>query len=328
LNPAGISQTITTGAYCEVQPGLRLHYATAGFDNSQPNNAVKPLMILLHGFPEFWAAWKDVMPLLASCYRVVAPDLRGFNLSDKPDSVKAYTPRNTVADIVGLIKALRRSSDEKIILVAHDWGGAVAWNLAAQFGHLLSHLVIINSPHPYTFWRDLRSDADQQSASDYMNWLRKPGCEVPLAQDQFKRLEDFFKLMGTSNWFDETTRQLYHQAWSQPGALQGGCNYYRASPLHPPQENDPGPLGFELDPEVFRVTVPTLVLWGLNDVALPVKLLDGIAPYINELSVQKFAGYSHWICHENPQLISDAIELWLQPQLETPGLSKTSNNEI
>jgi epoxide hydrolase 4 len=307
-----IHPSIKTGSYCEVQPGVKLHYASAGFDEVQIDHQSKPLMILLHGFPEFWAAWKDVIPLLAQHYRVIAPDLRGFNLSDKPESVKAYTPRNTVADIVGLIKAKLNNSHEKIILVAHDWGGAVAWNLAAQFGHLLSHLVIINSPHPYTFWRDLRTDANQQAASAYMNWLRKPGCEIPLALDHFKRLEDFFRLMGASNWFDETTRQLYHQAWAQPGALQGGCNYYRASPLHPPQENDPGPLAFELDPESFRVTVPTLVLWGTDDIALPVKLLDGIEPYINQLTIQKFAGYSHWICHENPSLVSQAIEQWLQ----------------
>jgi epoxide hydrolase 4 len=322
VNAIGVNKGITTGAFCEVQPGVNLHYAFAGFDATQIDNAKKPLMVLLHGFPEFWAAWKDVMPLLAKHYRVIAPDLRGFNLSDKPESVKAYTPRNTVADIVGLIKANRLSSDEKVVLVAHDWGGAVAWNLAAQFGHLLSHLVIINSPHPYTFWRDLRSDVAQQKASDYMNWLRKPGCEIPLAQDNFKRLEDFFRLMGATDWFDKATRQLYHKAWSQPGALQGGCNYYRASPLHPPQENDPGPLGFELDPENFRVTVPTLVLWGLDDVALPVKLLDGIEPYINHLTIRKFAGYSHWICHENPALISDAIDQWLQSDESVNRLTK------
>jgi epoxide hydrolase 4 len=321
---ASVHQVITTGAFCEVQAGVRLHYASAGFDATQPDNAAKPLMILLHGFPEFWAAWKDVMPLLANHYRVIAPDLRGFNLSDKPEAIKAYSPRYTVGDIVGLIKAKQQNSNEKIILVAHDWGGAVAWNLAAQFGTLLSHLVIINSPHPYTFWRDLRNDATQQAASQYMNWLRKPGCEIPLAHDNFKRLEDFFRLMGATAWFDEATRELYHLAWSQSGALRGGCNYYRASPLHPPQENDPGPLGFELDPEVFRVTVPTLVLWGLNDIALPEKLLDGIEPYINDLTIQKFVGYSHWICHENPGLISDAIQHWLRRDVPAPGLTKTN----
>ncbi len=322
MSLATVHDSISTGHYCEVQPGIRLHYAKAGFGSTSSESATKPLMILLHGFPEFWAAWKDFIPLLADRYRIVAPDLRGFNLSSKPPAVKAYSPRNTVADIIGLIKTFQATTNEPVVLVAHDWGGAVAWNLAAQFGSLLSHLIIINSPHPFTFWRDLRTDKTQQSASAYMNWLRKPGCEEPLAQDQFKRLEDFFRLMGASAWFDQSTRALYHQAWGQPGALEGSCNYYRASPLHPPTDDEPGPLAFELNPETYRISVPTLILWGLDDIALPVKLLDGIEPYIDQLTVQKFVGYSHWICHENPQLVADSIRTWL---LDTASNAPTEN---
>jgi epoxide hydrolase 4 len=326
--------------FTEVQPGIRLHAKVgslslssssshessreSGHDSrSHANSSVgsnpsasnpnqqKPLLVMLHGFPEYWGAWKDFLPLIDEHFRWIAPDLRGFNLSSKPLEVKAYSPRHTVGDIVGLIQA-HRQGDEPVVLLAHDWGGALAWNLAAQFPQLLSHLVIVNSPHPYTFWRDLRSCPEQQAASAYMNWLRKPGCEVPLAENSFARLEEFFKKMGHSDWFDDATRTDYHTAWGQPGALTGGCNYYRASPLHPPTAETPGPLALELDPEAFRVRVPTLVIWGEADIALPKKLLEGIDPYIDQLQVKRFANNSHWILHENPIGVAQAFMGWLR----------------
>ncbi len=251
---------IRLGRRVEVQPGIQLHVASM--------ESGRPVMVLLHGFPEFWAAWKDLMPLLAEQFDVIAPDLRGFNL---------------------------------------DWGGAVAWNLAAQYPDLLHKLVILNSPHPYSFWRDLRKDPQQQAASQYMNWLRQPGCEVALAADHFKRLESFFLRMGGASWFDDRTRVLYQEAWSQPGALEAMCNYYRASPLFPPTEQEPGPLGFELDPETFRVSVPTQVIWGDADTALPVGLLSGIEPYIDNLKVDMLPGATHWLCHEQPRKVADLI---------------------
>jgi epoxide hydrolase 4 len=312
-----VSPLISINHFIETN-GLRLHYAKAG-------SPEKPLMLLLHGFPEFWGAWKDLMPLLADEYFLIAPDLRGINLSDKPDSVRSYAAKHLVADIVGLIEKLtseltghdckepaRKHSKDKVILVAHDWGGAVAWNVAAQFGHLLSHLVILNSPHPYTFWRDLKSDPHQQAASAYMNWLRKPGCEGPLSENNFARLKEFFLHMSTNNfWFTDSTRALYETAWGQPGALTGGCNYYRASPLFAPHEGELGAAGLELNPEAFRVKVPTLVLWGEADIALPAKLLDGIEPYIDDLTIQRFPQNSHWIAHENPQAVAAAMRDWL-----------------
>ena len=292
-----------TSHFTDVSPTIRLHSMQAG-------RADAPPMVLLHGFPEYWAAYKDVMPLLAQNYRVIAPDLRGFNLSSKPEGVRAYAAKHLVADILGLIQS--QCGGVKPVLVAHDWGGAVAWNLAAQYPDAISHLVIVNSPHPYTFWRDLRDDPVQQAASAYMNWLRKPGCEAALADNHFARLESFFLNMNGASWFDPQTRAGYHAAWGQAGALTGGCNYYRASPLHPPEDGAPGAAGFVLDPTPFCVRIPTLILWGENDIALPIKLIEGLEPMIDDLTIQRFKDGSHWLLHEQPKNVSQTIQAWLQ----------------
>lgn len=294
--------TLMTSSTVDVSPTIRLHTMQAGALDAPP-------MVLLHGFPEYWAAWKDVIPLLAQDYRVIAPDLRGFNLSSKPEGARAYAAKHLVADILGLIKS--QCGAVKPVLVAHDWGGAVAWNLAAQFPDAISRLIIINSPHPFTFWRDLRSDPVQQAASAYMNWLRKPGCEVALAENNFERLETFFLNMNGARWFDAQTRAEYHAAWGQPGALKGGCNYYRASPIHPPEEGALGAAGFTLDAAAFHVRIPTLVLWGEQDIALPVKLIEGLEPMINDLTIKRFKDGSHWLLHEQPEAVAEAIRSWL-----------------
>jgi epoxide hydrolase 4 len=304
------SLSIVQGRYIEVASDIRLHVVQCG-------DTDKPLMVLLHGFPEFWRAWQDVMPQLAQHYCVIAPDLRGFNLSSKPAPVREYAAKYLVSDVLQLIaqwQVLHKgtaSAQQPPILVAHDWGGAVAWNVAAQHPDKISKLAIINSPHPYTFWRDLRDDAHQQAASQYMNWLRKPGCEQILAQDNFKRLEDFFLNMGGAQWFTPATRAAYHEAWAQPGALTGGCNFYRASPLHPPEPGATGAGAIVLDPQTFRVQIPCLVIWGENDIALPIKLLEGIEPYIDQLTVKRYPDATHWILHEQPQAVSQDLIAWL-----------------
>ncbi len=303
--------SIKTDQYCEVQPGIRLHYASIGLDQSE-----KPLLVMLHGFPEFWRGWASVMPLLAKHYRVVAPDLRGFNLSSKPSDVRAYAVKHLVADVVGLIKVLQapvngQTNNARVILAAHDWGGAVAWNLAAQQGQAIDRLVIVNSPHPLTFWQALSHDKEQQEASVYMNWLRKSGCEVALAENHFARLEGFFSKMGSAQWFTPALREQYHAAWAQPGALIGGCNYYRASPLHPPTEHEPGPLNIQLDPKQFYIEVPTLIIWGEADIALRPILIEGLEPHFSNLTIEKMPNQTHWILHEAPDAVAACMLQWL-----------------
>jgi len=291
------SAVIRTGRFVEVQPGVRLHCAETGTPGA-------PLMLFLHGFPEFWQAWKDVLPAFADRWHAVAPDLRGFNLSSKPADVRAYRAPQLVADLDGLIRGL---GHEDAVVVAHDWGGACAWSLAIAMPHRVRTLVILNAPHPVPFARMLGHDPAQQAASRYMNWLRRPGSETALAADDFALLERFFVGDTPPAWYDAPTRAAYHAAWGQPGAIAGGVSYYRASPLYPPDGDDPGAARLALDPADFMVRVPTRIVWGDGDIALLPGLLDGLEVLVPDLQVLRMPGCTHWLAHEAPDAVAAAI---------------------
>jgi len=293
----GVSCAIRTGRFVEVQPGVRLHCAEAGDEGA-------PLIVFIHGFPEFWYAWNDVLPAFADGWHAVAPDLRGFNLSSKPPDVRDYRAPQLVADIDGLIRAL---GHERAVVVGHDWGGAVAWSLAIARPERVSRLAILNAPHPFTFARELAHDPAQQAASAYMNWLRRPGSEQALAKDDFALFDRFFQGVSPAPWFDAATRAAYHAAWSQAGAITGGLNYYRASPLYPPIDADPGARRLALDPADFTVRVPTLVIWGERDTALLPSLLDGLDTMVPDLRIERLPGCSHWLAHEAPLEVAALI---------------------
>lgn len=283
--------------FVKLPNGVRLHYASSGQQG-------RPLMLFVHGFPEFWYAWREQLPEFGEDWFAVAPDLRGFNLSDQPAQTAAYRPRLIVDDLRLLIEAL---GYQQCVLVAHDWGGAIAWNLAIAMPQLLSRLVIINAPHPLRFAQALMHDAEQQKASAYMNWLRQPDAGRLLSEDNFRRMEGFFLGWGqrSAPWFNEVVRERYLQAWGR--GLAGGLNYYRASPLHPPTADDAGPARIEWKPENFRVRVPTLVIWGESDVALPKSLADGLDELVDDLQLVRVPEGSHWIIHEQPARINALI---------------------
>lgn len=255
-------------------------------------------VLLLHGFPEAAFVWDEVMAALAPWARCVAPNLRGYAGSSAPDGVAAYRARHLVGDVVAAIEALGGPPD---VLVAHDWGGALAWNLAAQRPELLRQLVMINSPHPATFLRELRQSAAQQQASAYMSFLCRPDAEALLAEDDFRRLWPFF---GDAAWLDADTRERYRAVWRQ--GLGGPLNWYRASPLRPPAGPD-DPLHTLVLPDA-TVPVPTTLLWGERDVALLPGLLDGLEAWVPDLRLRRVADASHWIVHEQPGLVVDAVQ--------------------
>jgi epoxide hydrolase 4 len=292
---------IETGHFVEVQPGIRLHTARCGDPDA-------PLLLCLHGFPESWMAWRDVLWRLAADRYAVAPDLRGFNLSSAPPEPSAYRVGELIRDLDGLIAALGR---ERIDLVGHDWGGALAWTYAVARPERVRRLVILNAPHPVPFARMLAGDPAQQAASRYMNWLRRPGSEAALAENDFARLDQFFLASGGAGWFDAETRDAYHRAWSQPGALTGGVNYYRASPLYPPTDADPGAARLNLDPADFVVRAPTLVVWGEQDRALLPGLLDGLEEVVPDLRIERLPEATHWLLHEQPERIAASIRSFL-----------------
>lgn len=272
---------------------VKLHCAIAG-------ETGRPLMLFLHGFPEFWAAWRKPMAYFAERgWLCVAPDLRGYNLSDKPEGVDAYKAKHLVNDVLAVAAHYAHG---KIVLVAHDWGGAVAWAVAIGHPDRLERLVMINSPHPYLFWRELSNNPAQQKASEYMNLFRLPKAERVLQENGYARLLAAFTHLG------EAWRAELVAAWSQPGALTGGLNYYRASPLYPPTADDPGAKKLRLEPKDFMVRVPTLVLWGERDTALLTGCLDGLGQCVPDLKIVRAPDASHWIVHERLDLVCSEIE--------------------
>ncbi len=287
------SPPITAGHFARVAPDVRLHYASCGTPGA-------PLMLFLHGFPEFWYAWRAILPTFGARFHAVAPDLRGYSLSDKPPDVRAYRIAALVADIDALVRAL---GHERCVLVGHDWGGALAWSYAIAHPARVRRLAILNAPHPVPFARALAGDAAQQAASRYMNWLRRPGSEALLARDDFARLEGFFLGLGGAAWFRGAVREAYRAAWGQPGAIAGGVNYYRASPLHPSDEHEPGAAVPELAEADFTVHAKTLVVWGEGDTALRPVLLDGLDRVVPDLRIVRLAEATHWLVHEQPQRI-------------------------
>lgn len=282
--------SIRTGQYLDTAPGIRLHYASAGEPGA-------PLMLFLHGFPEFWYAWRDVLPAFGGRWHAVAPDLRGFDLSSTPADVKAYRIDKLIGDVAAIIQQL---GGGRCVLVAHDWGGAVAWSVAIARPDLVSKLVIVNAPHPIPFARALAHDPEQQAASQYMNFLRAPGSEEALAADGFAMLEAMLNKGVPARWFTPEVRQAYHANWGRPGALTGNVNYYRASPLYPPAGDDPGATRLTLNEADFTVRVPTRLLWALEDAALRPILLDGIERVVPDLQLVRIPGGTHWVIHEQP----------------------------
>jgi pimeloyl-ACP methyl ester carboxylesterase len=261
-------------------------------------------MLFLHGFPEFWAAWRTPMQHFAARgWLCVAPDLRGYNLSDKPEGVEAYKAKHLIADVLAL--GAHYSGKDKFVLVAHDWGGAVAWGVAIGFPQKLERLVMINSPHPYLFWRELSNSPAQQKASEYMNVFRLPKAERVLSDNGYARLLGAFMHLG------EAWRAELVAAWSRPGALTGGLNYYRASPMYPATADDPGAKKLKLDAKDFMVRVPTLVLWGERDTALLTGLLDGLGDCVPDMKLVRVPDASHWIVHEKPELVCREIEAFV-----------------
>jgi epoxide hydrolase 4 len=279
-------------AYANVND-VNLHYVSQGSGE---------LMLFVHGFPEFWYAWKDQLEFFGRDRRAVALDTRGCNLSSKPEPVEAYRAKHQVEDLRALIEHLGYQS---CIMVAHDWGGAAAWSFAAKHPAYLKKLVIINAPHPAVFAREFKHNPAQIQASQYMLLFREPKAERVMAEDNFRRMLAMLRGHGArADWLSAEDRRHYIEAWSQPGALTGALNYYRATPLHPPQ---PGDAEVAIERAAATVDVPTLVIWGERDPALLPGNLEGLEEYVPHLTIRRIAEGSHWVVHEQPALVNEYI---------------------
>lgn len=276
--------------------GVRLHYMTAGQGR---------LIMFLHGFPEFWYGWKKQLAHFSRDYQAVAPDMRGYNLSSKPADVAQYELKLLVEDVRALADHL---GHKRFVLAGHDWGGVVAWAFAAAHPEYLEKLIIVNAPHPAVFDRELRQNPAQQQASQYMLVFRTPTAEQILTAGNFANMEATVLKPGLQQgYFGPEDREAYLQAWSQPGALTGGLNYYRAA--HAGPASAAGERAQEMTEQVqaLHIAVPTLVIWGEKDPYLLTGNLNGLEQYVPDLTVRRVPDGSHWVIHEQPELINSCI---------------------
>lgn len=281
--------------FADLPHGIRLSCRAAG-----PLDA--PVLVFLHGFPEAAFVWDELLEHFAPRYRCVAPNLRGYERSSAPAEVEAYRAKHLVADIAALADQLGGRLEA---LIAHDWGGAVAWNFAVQHPQRLARLVIVNSPHPATFLRELQSNPAQQAASAYMNFLRRPDAEALLAENDFARLWPFVQ-KSRPQWLTERVKQQYREVWSL--GLRGPLNLYRASPMYPPTADDAKVMQLQFPADAVTVRVPTHVVWGEEDTALLPGLLDGLEAFVPKLTLARIPGATHWVIHEQPQRVAREIE--------------------
>jgi epoxide hydrolase 4 len=283
--------------YAEVN-GVKLHYVCSGSGK---------LMLFLHGFPEFWYEWKNQLAEFGQDHFAVAPDMRGYNLSDKPESLADYQVDVLVDDVKALADHLGYS---KLTLIAHDWGGAIAWVFALKYPSYLEKLIIINAPHPIVFQRELIENSSQQEASQYMLVFRSEQAESILSSENYAPLVQNTLSEGLEKgFFTEEDKQAYLAAWSQPGALTGGLNYYRAAEVGPPtNEEDKSRLtAFSANFPDPIIQVPTLVIWGEKDPYLLLGNLEGLSDYVPNLTIKRIEDGSHWVVHEQPKLVNQYI---------------------
>ncbi|PRY34675.1 pimeloyl-ACP methyl ester carboxylesterase [Spirosoma oryzae] len=278
--------------------GVRLHVVQAGPETG-------PLVLLLHGFPEFWYGWTAQIDGLAEAgYRVWAPDQRGYNLSDKPDGIDAYQLDTLVADVVGLIDA---AGQEKAIIVGHDWGGIVSWWLAVSHPERVERLVILNVPHPAVTRKFIRQYPGQLLRSWYIAFFQLPILpEWIMGANRSAMLARTLRTSSRSGTFSPNDLAQYRTAWSQPGSVRSMINWYRALIRRPPARR----------PSV-RVTMPALIIWGIHDQFLKQELAQASLRLCDDGRVE-YLDTTHWVQHEAPQRVNELIQGFTAYTLSRP----------
>ena len=280
---------------------LKLHYAASGSEGA-------PLVLFLHGYPEFWYAWRHQLADLGDRFHCLAPDLPGYNLSSKPTEVARYRTKRLIQDVAAF--ATQFSQKRKFTLVAHDWGGALAWAFAIKHPELLERLIIINAVHPGAFQREIARNPEQASASQYIHEIRAEGSEARYAANDYALLWRSLEKTANAGHLTAEHRAAFVKAWSQPGALTGMFNWYRAMRFDPPK---PGAETHHehYDDEQLMVRVPTRVIWGMQDTALLPGCVDGLERWVPDLDVRRVSEGTHWVVYEHPRLITGAILEWV-----------------
>ena len=264
--------------------GIQLHCVSKGEGK---------LMLMLHGFPEFWYSWRHQITEFSADYHTVAVDLRGYNDSDKPDQPEAYNMSELIADIKGTIEALNYKD---CILVAHDWGGAIAWNFTHAYPEMVEKLIVLNIPHPAKFIEGLKNP-QQLLKSWYIFAFQIPWLpEFILEQNNYQAIAQAFKTMAIDKTaFSEADLEAYRRAAAKPGALTAMINYYRCAfrSLFTTQQKHWDTLD-----------IPTLTIWGEADTALGKELTYGTQTYVRDWQIKYIPNCSHWVQQEQPTLVN------------------------
>ena len=273
--------------------GVKLHVVQDGPKTGR-------LVILLHGFPEFWYGWRRQIPHLAAAgYRVWAPDQRGYNLSDKPVEIAAYTLDELAADVIGLIDA---AGQEKACIVGHDWGASVAWWMAAKYPARVERMVVINVPHGSVIAKNLRRNFAQMRKSWYILFFQLPWLPEALAQlRNWNLLAQALRMSSRPGTFTDEDLEAYRQAWSQPRAYTSMLNWYRAvvqRHLTPPESP--------------RITVPTLLIWGAQDRFLAREMAQQSIDLCDDGRLVFVEEATHWVQHEEAERVNELMTSWLR----------------
>ncbi|MCH8025455.1 MAG: alpha/beta hydrolase [Chloroflexi bacterium] len=256
--------------------GVRLHYVEQGDG---------PLVVLLHGFPEFWYSWRHQIPALADAgFRVIAPDQRGYNTSEKPPGVRSYRIEALVDDVAALIL---QTGESRAVVVGHDWGGAVAWMVPMLRPEVVHKLIVLNAPHPRAFQREMRT-VGQLLKSWYILFFQLPFLpEIALRLGKYRAIErQLRREPKRPRAFSDEDIAAYKEAIAQPGALTAAINYYRATFRRNPAE------ALRM---LRQIDSPTLLIWGEDDPYLGIKLTEGLVEWVPDIRVERIANASHWV---------------------------------
>jgi pimeloyl-ACP methyl ester carboxylesterase len=270
--------------------GIRMHYVTQGNG---------PLIVFLHGFPEFWYSWRYQMPFLAERgYTVIAPDLRGYNDTDKPRT--GYDVPTLVGDIAGLIKGL---GQEKAVIVGHDWGGALAWAFAMSYPQMTERLIVMNAPHPQAMQRAFRT-LKQLRKSWYMFAFQLPWLpENALLRNNAYEIGRMLKGAAVQkSAFPNEVLATYQEVMSKPGAMTAALNYYRQLFRHPLRSAK----------NYTSIGVPTLLIWGEQDIALGIELTYGLEQWVPNIQIKRILDSGHWVQQEKPELVNTLMAEFLR----------------
>jgi pimeloyl-ACP methyl ester carboxylesterase len=261
--------------------GVKIHYAKAG--------ETGPLVVMIHGFPDFWYSWNEQIKALQSMHRVVAMDLRGYNRSDKPKGLDQYAMPRLVSDVAAVI---RDAGEKKAVIVGHDWGGMVAWQFAMAKPEMTDRLVVLNLPHPKGLSRELANNPDQQRNSQYARNFQKPGAHEKLSAERLTR------------WVKGEAKRAKYIAAMKRSDFEAMLNYYKRNYPRPPYREDTS--------EPVRLKMPVLLIHGLDDRALLHGALNRTWEWLDgDLTLVTVPGAGHFVHHDKPEFINRTLKMWL-----------------